>query len=273
MTATLRRKLMLLGKLASLAGALAAAGCKNDLKDRTFRLEFPITPEQTAAVTGRPHLGNVWQSIVFAEPLRFTRVGEKIEAFGYETLTLADYGEAHTGKYAMRATLRKGYTGGPAGFATEYIVGVDDVHLVGKLVPPPAPPGMKGILPGEVVVRDIAEGDLQHLDDRYLIELPAKASIRVSFQPFPEDYGFVLTVTKDRSSLPVRWENYSHRFATSSAGIYELRVVPAEAPVPREPASYRFNVVWGEASSQGDMKRGYVQWREASGPTESGGGR
>ena len=264
---------MLLGKLASLAGALAAVGCKDNLKNKTFRLEFPITREQTRAMAGRPDLGEVWQSIVFAEPLRFTRVGETIEAFGYEALTLADYGEAHTGKYAMRATLRKGYTGGPAGFATEHVVDVEDVRLVGKLVPPLAPPGKRGILPGELVVREIAEGKLQQLDDRYVIELPTTADIRVSFQPFPEDYGFRFSVTKDGAPLPVRWENYSHRFATVSAGIYELRILPAEALVPKEPASYRFNVVWGEASSQGNMKRDYVQLRDVRTPAETSGGR
>ena len=229
---------MLLGKLASIAGALAAAGCKDDLKDRTFRLHYPITPEQTAAVTGRPSLGKVWQSIEFAEPLRFTRVGETIEAFGYEALTLADYGEAHTGKYAMRATLRKGYTGGPPGSATEYVVDVEDVHLVGRLVAPRAPLGKRGILPGEVVIRPIPAGELQHVDDRYLIELPAKASAHIYIYPLPEDYGFRLSVTRDSASMPIRTQSAHYGFETPSAGVYELRVLPAEGHMPREPASY-----------------------------------
>jgi hypothetical protein len=273
MTATVRRRLMLLGKLASIAGALAAAGCKDDLKDRTFRLEFPITREQTRAMVGRADLGAVWQMIVFAEPLRFKRVGETIEAFGYEALTLADYGEVHTGKYAMRATLRKGYTGGPAGFATQYVVDVEDVRLVGKLVAPPALPGRRGILPGELVVRDIGEGELQRLDDRYLVDLPAKSSIRISIYPLPEQYGFRLSVTRDGASMPLHTQSAHYEFETPSAGIHEVRVLPAEAPVPREPASYRLDVVWGDALTKGDLDSGDVQWRDVRSSPEPGGAR
>jgi hypothetical protein len=246
MTATLRRKLMLLGKLASLTGALV--GCKDDLKDRTFRLEQPGTVEQNLALVGRSRLGQYWQGIEFAEPLRFTRVGETVEAFGYKTLTLADFGEAHTGKYAMRATLRKGYTGGPAGSATEYVVDVVDARLVAKLVPPPAPPGKRGILPGEIVIRRIPAGELPRVDDRYLVELPAKVNAHVMFDPEPDKYDFKLSVEKDGTTLPLRYHNSAERFETASAGIHELRVTPAEAPAAREPDRYSFYVVWGEAS-------------------------
>jgi hypothetical protein len=265
MTVTVRRRLMLLGKLASLAGAIAAAGCKDDLKNRTFPLEFPITPEQTAAVTGRPNKGRFRQSIYFAEPLRFTRVGETIEAFGYQALTLADFGEAHTGKYAMRATLRKGYTGGPAGFATEYVVDVEDVRLVQKLVPPPGPPGKRGILPGEVVIRAIPEGELRRVDDRYLIELPAKTSVYISFDPEPGEYAFRLSIAKDGTLLPLRHERHAEFFETISAGVHELHVTPPEAPALREPDRYSFDVVWGKASIGGDLPTKEIHWRYVPG--------
>jgi len=263
---------MVLGKLASLAGALAAAGCKGDVKNKTFRLEFPTTREQTRAVAGRSDLGEVWKIIMFAEPVRFTRLGETIEAFGYEALTLADFGEAHTGKYAMRATLRKGYTGGPPGSATEYVVDVEDVRLVTKLVAPRAAQGKRGILPGEVVVRGIPDGEIQGIDDRYLIELPAKTNIHVLVSPLPERYPFKLSVTREGAPLPLSYEDCTHRFETASGGVYELRVLPAGGPVPREPASYSLNVVWGEASSQGDLNSGDVQWRDVRASPGAGAG-
>jgi hypothetical protein len=266
MTPGLMRKVVLVGKLASLAVALAAAGCNDDLKDRTFRLDFPITREQTRAIAGRPELGVAWQSIVFAEPLRFRRVGETIEAFGYEALTLADLGEAHAGKFAMRATLRKGYTGGPAGFATEYVVGVEDVRLVGNLVPPPAPPGMRGIVPGEVVIRPIPEGGIRRVDDRYLIELPAKTSVHISFDPEPNEYEFKVIIAKDGTTLPLRHVRYSELFETESAGTHELHVMPAEASPSKEPDRYSFYVVWGEASIGATALPGEeIHWRSVSG--------
>ena len=262
---------MLAGKLVLLAAAVVAAGagCTEYVKFKRFRLDFTVSPEQTAAMIGEPGLGKTWQRITFAEPLRFGRVGETIEAFGYEALTLADSGEAHTGRYAMRATLRKGSPGGQPGPATEYVVDTEDVILVGELVAPLTPPGKRGILPGQIFVRAIREGELERLDDRLLIELPAKASVRISFVPFPQDYGFKLGVTRDGVSLPLPWKDDGYRFQTTSAGVHEIRVLPAGAPAAREPSSYRLSVVWGEASSQGDLKGDSIQWRNVRAPPEA----
>jgi hypothetical protein len=266
MTAMLRRKLMLLGKLALLAGALGAAplvaGCskerlQDDLKDRTFQLDFPSFKEHTVALTGRPSLGKVWQSIKFAEPLHFTRIDETIEVFGYQALTLADFGEAHTGKYAMRATLRRKDSGGAAGFASKYVVDVEDVRLLRNLVAPAAPPGEKSILPGEVVVRPIVrlvgQDEIRNVDDWYLIDLPPQANARVFISPPPEDFAFVLTVSKDGVPLPLRYAHGSHRFETTSAGTYELCVQPARAYAAPHVTSYSLSVIWGNWSSEGDL--------------------
>jgi len=262
---TARKKLILLGTLASLAGALAAAGarCWDDVEGKEFRLDYPVPYEGTRALIGRPSPGKSWQSIDFAEPLRFKRVGETIEVFGYGALTLADFGEAHTGKYAMRATLRKAYTGGPVGFMTEYVVKTKDVRLVERLVAPVGRPGTRGILPGQLVIRTIGEGELQRLDDRYLIELPAKVTVSIMFGPSPDEYDFKLAVAKDGKALPLRRDRYGGELETMTAGVYELRIEPAEDPVPREPDRYWFYVVWGDASiGVGRLPGQEIHWKQ-----------
>ena len=307
MTRPLGTNLVLLGKLACVAVALAVVvgGCgdqraelanrladalggptsksdvkieRNDLKGGAARLSFSTTREQTRALIGRPGLGKSWESHEFAELLSFTHLGETIEAFGYEAVTLADFGEAHTGKYAMRATLRRGYTGGPIGFSTEYVVDVSDVRLVAKLVAPPAPPGKRGILPGQVVIRTIREGELPRLDDRYLVELPAKVDAQAWMTPSREDYGFVLSVTKDGAPLPLRWEDHAHHFTTVSAGVHEVRLLPADglAPkelAPKEPAAYRLSVNWGMSGGRGNLDSGDIPWRDVHVPPEAGADR
>ena len=275
-----------LWKLTPLAGTLAAAllasaCCKDNQKvehrknepaaddtmdcrlaGRTFRLEFPITEEQRQDVAGRS-AGKVRQSVVFAEPVCFPRKGETIEAFGYQTLTLAGLGEARTGKYAMRATLRNSAPAEKSESTTRHAVTVENVRLVEMLVAPTAPPDKRAILPGQVVVRAIREGELQRIDDRYLIELPAKANVSISITPPPERYGFRLSVTRGGAALPLRHVGGAQRLETVTSGVYELRVLPAEGPVSREPASYRLYVVWGEASIEGDLNGADVQWRDA----------
>jgi hypothetical protein len=246
---------MLLKKVVSFVGCLfggaVGSGCTrgNDLADRTFKADFPVTREQTRALIKRPSmdsLGEAWAMVRFADPLHFKRLDEAVEAFGHEAVTLADLGEAHTGRYAMRATLRKGYTGGPPGSATELFVELDDVRLVEALSPPKAPPGKKGILPGQVVVRMIPEGELARLDDRYLVELPANRKVTVWFEPWPNDYGFKLSVAKDGATLPMGARDFDNVFETTSASIYELRVLPADRAA-KQPDSYFFYITWGNA--------------------------
>jgi hypothetical protein len=254
------RKAMLFGGLLSALGGLlgASSGCTRGGGDvaksppdaaakepegETLPLEFPITREQTRAIAGRPDLGKTWAIVTFGAPVHFDRVGQTVEAFGYEALTLADFGEAHTGKYAMNATLRKDYTGGPPGFATSLYVQVEDVRVVGKLTPPKAPPGAKAILPGQVVVRMIPAGELARVDDRYVIDLPANTLVTVWFDPIAKDYPFRLSVVKDGTAFPIR-EGRDQDFDTASAGTYELRVLPA-GTATKEPDRYFFHVSWG----------------------------
>jgi hypothetical protein len=136
-------------------------------------------------------------------------------------------------------------------------------------VPPPAPPGKRGILPGEIVIRPIPEGEIRRVDDRFLIELPAKTSIHISFEPEPDEYVFRLSVAKDGTVLPLRHERHAEHFETVSAGVHELRVLPAEASASREPDRYSFDVVWGEASIGGDLPTKWVHWRSVSGTSGS----
>jgi hypothetical protein len=231
------------------------------LTGRTFRLEFPITEEQRRDVAGRP-AGKVRQSVVFAEPVCFPRVGETIEAFGYQTLTLAGLGEAQTGKYAMRATLRTSPAAEKSESPARYAVTVENVRLVEKLVAPAALPDKRAILPGQVVVRAIREGEIQRVDDSYHVELPGKANVSISITPPPEQYGFRLIVSRGGAPLPLRRAGGAHRLETVTSGVHELRVLPAEGPVSREPASYRLYVVWGDASIEGDLNGADVQWRD-----------
>jgi hypothetical protein len=269
------RKAMLFGGLLSALGGLfgASSGCTRGGGDvaksppdaaakepegETLPLDFPIEPEQTRAIAGRPDLGKTWAIVTFAAPVHFNRVGETVEAFGYEALTLADFGEAHTGKYAMNATLRRGYTGGPPGSATSLYLQVEDVRVVGKLTPPKAAPGTKAILPGQVVVRMIPPGELARVDDRYVIDLPANTLVTVWFDPRPRDYSFRLSAAKDGTAFPIR-KGRDQDFDTASAGTYELRVLPA-GTATKEPDSYFFNVTWGISSSKGDLREHQIKW-------------
>jgi hypothetical protein len=284
MTTMLGEKLVLMGKLALVAGALVAAshmaGCcdnvlwseERDLEGK-FGVEMPIARAHALAMAGRPSEGEAWKLLGFAEPVHFSRTGDWIEVFGYQALTLADFGEAHTGKYAMRARLRAASSTGGGLSGVHYVMDVEDARLVAKLVAPRAPPGKRGILPGQVVVRDIREGELQRLDDRYLIELPGKVGAKVYIYPLPEDYAFRISVTEEGAAIPLQVESAHRRFETVRSGVYELRVQPAEAPVPREPARYRLDVVWGNASSEGNLGSGDVQWREVRAPAEAGADR
>ena len=284
MTTILGKKLMLVGKLALMAGALVVAlqqaGCcdrvlwseERDLEGKR-RVEMPIALEHTLAMTGRPSEGKVWKLLGFAEPVHFRRTGEWIEVFGYQALTLADFGEAHTGKYAMRARLRMASSTGGGLSGVHYVMDVEDVRLVAKLVAPRAPPGKRGILPGEVVVRKLRQGELQRLDDRYLIELPGGVSAKATIYPLPEHYAFRISVTNEGAEVPLQVVSAHRFFETVRSGVYELRVQRAEAPAPKEPASYRLEVVWGNASSEGNLDSGDVQWREVRAPAEAGADR
>lgn len=235
-----------------------------DLEGRTFSVMFSSVGNQLQELTGRPDLVGVGAVLKFEDPLVFTRIDETIDATGYLAVTTSETGEAYTGKFTFRATLRKGYTGGPPGSATELFVQVDEesTRLLEKLSPPKAGPGVKAILPGQVVVRRIKEGELAGLDDRYLIELPGGKSVRLLFDPWPEEYAVRLSVTRNGVQVPTRIEKgFIHLFESGEGGLHELRIRSGAASA-KEPDSYRFEMYWGKSvSSGGDLRSHTVGWR------------
>jgi hypothetical protein len=249
------RRAVMLKKLLSLVGGLIAAplgaGCtKADLEGRTFQADIPMTEEQIQELTGKPSLVGT-KGMEFEDTLTFTRIDETIDVTGYKLVDTGENG-VHVGKFTTRATLRKGYTGGPPGSATEFFVEVDDKsRLVGELSLPKAPPGTRAIFPGQNVVRRIQEGELARLDDRYVIELPAGRIVQLHFTPWkgyfsPEaDYDFGLSLTKNGKALRVhdRGKGY-YSFETTEAGLHEFRV-RAKGRAAQEPDRYCFYMFWG----------------------------
>ena len=142
------RKAHMLRKVVSFLGLLAGAGCTQrgsakDLEGRKFKVEFPVTLEQNREIAGPTYVTGRWTHIRWVDALRFSRLDETLPVSGYEALTPPGQGEAQAGRFTMQATLRKGYTGGPPGSASELFVEVDDVRLVGRLPRPAAPPGRR----------------------------------------------------------------------------------------------------------------------------------
>jgi hypothetical protein len=279
MTMAFWRRAAMLKRLVSLLGSLVAAplgvGCtkgdvpakRTGLEAKTFKADFPVTEEQYRQIMRGRDRGDRFARLTFSETLRFSRLDETVETNGYDAETLGDDGEAYTGKFAMKATLRRGYTGGPPGSATELFVEVDDVRLVEVLSAPKAPPGAKALVPGQIVVRKIAVGELARLDDRYVIDLPAGKKAVLSFDPLPKQYPFVISVFKDGKSLPVKYDKLvGHLFDTAEAGIHELRV-GSGGPAAREPDSYSVYVFWGEGLSVGGPICDHrVGWRSPAAP-------
>src|SRR3990172_10794976 len=126
MTTRWWRKAAMLRKLVSLVGGLVAAplgaGCtKADLEGRKFRADISITPEQIQELTGKPSLAGTSSDMLFEDTLTFSRIDETVDVTAYMTVDTGEIG-VRAGKFTTRATLRKGYTGGPPGSATELFV-------------------------------------------------------------------------------------------------------------------------------------------------------
>jgi len=246
----------MLRKLVSLVGGLVAAplgaGCtKADLEGRKFRADISITPEQIQELTGKPSLAGTRSDMLFEDTLTFSRIDETVDVTAYMTVDTGENG-VRAGKFTTRATLRKGYTGGPPGSATELFVEVDDKsRLVEKLSLPKAPPGTNAIFPGQNVVRPIQEGELARLDDRYVIELPAGRTVTLYFTPgkgyFSPDAEceFDLSLTRNGKELRARDDGKGvYSLETMETGLHEFRV-RAKGRVAREPDSYCFHIYWG----------------------------
>lgn len=250
-------------KALGLAAVVAGTGCmdKFDPSGRTFQVPYSSPPGQATQLCPRIVDSKDAMAVAFAEPLRFSRIGETVEATLHETYTLQDLQEVCGGTYALKATLRKGSTGGPPGTASELFVEESDKRLSSRLSPPPRSPSARALTPGEVVIRPIAEGQLAGVHDRYLVTLPGPKRIYLRFDPFPVEYEFTTTVALAETAIPVTIEKdgSDRYFETTRAGTYELTVRSNGVP-PRTPDRYSFFLVWGSPISVA----GYVprtKWR------------
>jgi hypothetical protein len=245
---TTGRKWMLRGIVALVA---SAGGVLQFLKRESITRRNPFLGGDYVELCGRDlSKREDWSFVAFGDPLQFGYTGDVITATAYSAVTFSD-GRACAGRYEMQATFEKGYTGGPAGSATEYFVTLDNIHLVERLKRPEAPPGVRAILPGECIIRPIADGELQRLDDKYVIDLPADRHATIVFVPFPEDCEFVVTVAHLGRAFGCEFggETFGDtgfHFDTTTAGLYEIRV-RASPEAMKIPDHYDLHVIWGDS--------------------------
>lgn len=262
---------MWLRQLSPLLASLAALTCHSactppylDPKGREFQLPFVLkSREEMVTLTGRQEFGEMWSMAEFSDPLRFSKLNQTVDATAYCTVTFGDSGEAYLGRYLARATLRKSEPSGSAGHASsELYVEETDLRLVERRLPPRAPLGVKGILPGQEIVRRIPDGTLPGLDDRYLIELPADKPISLWFYPWSDEYLFALGITQDGVSIPIESDGKSaaRRLKTTSAGLYEFRV-RAGSGKKGIPDGYAFSMAWGDSRSGGPLKTHDIKFK------------
>ncbi len=143
----------------------------------------------------------------------------------------------------MQAVLN--YESMGAAFNAEYFVAIKNVRLVERIPPLQAPPGWRGILPGEYVSRSIANNN--KVDDKYLIEFPANKPAHLKIDPLPDDYPLKIDISKDGVSLPIIYNKNGtgYGFQTKSAGRYEIHVT--EPLDKRErPDKYTFDTWWDD---------------------------
>jgi hypothetical protein len=282
-----RKWLSLVGALAGIglgagAGVPMLGGCTRGAGASpriTTHNPFSLMPDLQKELCGYEFGSRQDSTVVaFGEPLGFNRAGETIAATAYEVITLLD-GQAVGGKYAMQATFVKGDSGGPAGSVTEYSVEVEGVRLVERLVRPPAPAGVKALLPGEFVLRKIRDGELLRVNEKYLVELPANKHAFVVFEPPPTDYPFQVSVSKNGVTVPApfvkeiphdwvyappegRAEGY--RFDTGTGGLFDI-AVQGTPPTGQVPDRYQFYVGWGDALGRSSGFR--PDWVELKDPS------
>lgn len=144
---------------------------------------------------------------------------------------------------------------------------VREQRFVRRLKPPPAFGGIMGILPGQVVVRCLSDAELDHVDDTYVIEMPAHSRGSIFFEPLnsaiwrPYEvkhhkkieniHDFIIGVAR-QGMLPVKsWldvDAESYRFDADERGLYEIRIASGIRG-PRVPDRYSLSVWWGDASA------------------------
>jgi hypothetical protein len=233
--------------------------CSENLRNKTFELPLQGDKTQVHQITGGKQREEDSLLITFDEPLRFKKVGQTIDAFTYLTLTQGSTGEAFCGQFAVQATLRKGYTGGPPGFATELFIEAGPLRFVKNLAAPPTPPGVRGIVPGQEVVRMIPQGQVDKVDDRYWIDLPLVNMVDVWVNPFRSEHELGITLTRENKPMASQPDVGHYVFKTDGPGIYEIRIVGRAAA--KEPDRYSFFVAWGHMSNSKHLKACEVEWR------------
>jgi hypothetical protein len=251
-------------KFLSFVGCLMGMpACSENLRNKTFELPLQGDKTHIHQLTGGRDREKDSQIVEFNELLRFKKIGQTVDAYTYWTLTQGSTGEAFGGQFAVQATLRKGYTGGPPGFATELFIETGPLRFVRSLPPPPAPPGARGIVPGQVVVRMIPQGELDKVDDRYLIDLPAISPVQVWMVPNQWEHGFDVSLAREGSFMPTRIDEGIYIFETNGGGIYELRIVGKAGP--KVPDRYSFALAWGHVVDSGWLAARKVQWLNSEG--------
>ncbi len=139
-------------------------------KELTFKNPFGPGTDAAEALCGQKIWGR--SDLVFlawGERLVFNKVGQPKDVTAYETITSKETGQVWSGRYTMQAVMN--YESMGAAFNAEYFVTIKNIRIAERMPPLKAPPGWRGILPGEHVSRSIANND--KVNDKYLIELPA----------------------------------------------------------------------------------------------------
>ncbi|MBN1960761.1 MAG: hypothetical protein JW841_07420 [Deltaproteobacteria bacterium] len=270
---SLRKWLSIVGSLSSavsgVVGLISTSGCSLPPEERYVYEEnpFPFRPDKIEELCGYPVVGGPnFTSISFGDKIKFERwvYGKPINAIAYKVFTISD-GRIFGGKYGMKATSMKGDSGGLIGSVTEYWIEVEDVHLIERLIKPQTPPGVRGILPGEVVVREIPDGDVSKVNDAYLVELAPQKKASISIEPDPSEYIFNIQVSQNGEPVAIAHLNDpiedGYGFDTKDGGIFKIEI-KSDAKFDRKPYFYKFYIRWSDRiySSFRDYPKGRDIW-------------
>lgn len=268
-------------KLLPLLGAVLGSsiqGCSScdDANGRRFKNPVYLDPDRAEPIT---HLRfgpeDDFIDCTFADwPLVFKKVGQTIRTDAFQTIRSPLLKEPYFIRYSMNATLTRGYTGGPPGSAMEYGINISDIQPVERIMPPPAAPSARTILPGELIDRGVTEVELENLDDRYRISLPGGGRyVTIFILPVASQYEFGQSVFKDGKTIPrldpkdvpseVRAKGL-FQFRTDESGVYELAITSRKA-VSRTPDKYLLTVYWGSyLLSHGADRYAAITWKAST---------
>ena len=154
----------------------------------------------------------------------------------YVSVTFLGTGKAVTGKYDVWVNPREtGYH--------EFAV-TDGGELADCLVRPKAPPGVRPILPGEVVYQ-IPSSDA-HFRDRYLVDLPGNQPVGIAARLHFGSTPLTVSALKGKEVFPTTFNksHVSYHFTTREPGAYEI-VVEGEA-TPLLTPRYHLYAWWGD---------------------------